>query len=378
MSNISDFFITFFPLIFVVFILAATIQFLFTSIIHGRLSFYKKREYKPTEKAIPVSIIIAARNDSDNLYENLPSILEQDYPEFEVIVVNNQSIDESGWLLTAFQQQFKNLRVVELEKNKHLRPGKKLPITLAIKAAKYEHFLLTDADCKPKSNQWISKMSNQFSSKNEIIIGYAPYIKGKGFLNNLIRFDTAWVGINYFSMALAKLPYMAVGRNLAYTKKVFHSVNGFKSHYAIPSGDDDLFIQEAAKKSNYSVEIDPETFCYSPAPNTWSTWMAQKAKLYATSNRHRLIKKSLLGIYPISVILMWFLFVPLLFSTDFRNLSIAIFIAVMAYKWLIQGRCMMKLKENNFVKFLPFWDLLYAILMPIIYYVTERQKFYKW
>ena len=106
--------------------------------------------------------------------------------------------------------------------------------------------------------------------------------------------------------------------------------------------------------------------------------MFNKGKNYENSKRNRLIKKSLLGIYPISVILMWFLFVPLLFSTDFRNLSIAIFIAIMAYKWLIQGRCMMKLKENNFVKFLPFWDLLYAILMPIIYYVTERQKFYKW
>lgn len=352
-------------------------QFLFTTLIHARLSFYKNKTHK-IEKPVGVSIIIAARNESDNLYENLPSILNQDYPEFEVIVVNNQSIDDSGWLLTAFQQQYKNLHIVELEKNKHIRPGKKLPITLAIKGAKYDYFLLTDVDCKPKSNQWIKKMTSKFVNKNEIVIGYAPYVKNKGFLNKIIRFDVAWVGINYISMSLSQLPYMATGKNLAYSKKIFNSVNGFKTHYAVSSGDDDLFIQEAAKNSNYCVEIDPETFCYAPAPSSWTSWMAEKAKNYATSGRHKLIKKWVLGIYPLTLILMWFLFVPLLFVTDFRNLSLGIFLFVLVYKWFIQGRCMMKLKENNFIKFLPIWDLLYALLMPVIYYLTERQKFYKW
>lgn len=377
MQQLSFLEFNFFTFIFFVFVGAAVVQFLFTSLIHARLSFYKNRTNK-IEKPVGVSIIIAARNESDNLYENLPSILNQDYPEFEVIVVNNQSIDETSWLLTAFQQQYKNLHIVELEKNKHIRPGKKLPITLAIKGAKYDYFLLTDVDCKPKSNQWIKKMSAQFISKNEIVIGYAPYTKGKGFLNKLIRFDVAWVGINYISMALSKLPYMANGKNLAYSKKIFDSVNGFKSHYAVSSGDDDLFIQEAAKNSNFSVEIDSETFCFAPAPTSWTNWMAQKAKNYATSSRHKLIKKCVLGIYPLSLILMWFLFVPLLLNVDLRNLVLGIFLSTLGYKWFVQGRCMMKLKENNFIKFLPFWDLLYALLMPIIYYLTERQKFYKW
>lgn len=377
MQQLSFLEFNFFTIIFFVFVGAAVVQFLFTSLIHARLSFYKNRTNK-IEKPVGVSIIIAARNESDNLYENLPSILNQDYPEFEVIVVNNQSIDETSWLLTAFQQQYKNLHIVELEKNKHIRPGKKLPITLAIKGAKYDYFLLTDVDCKPKSNQWIKKMSAQFISKNEIVIGYAPYTKGKGFLNKLIRFDVAWVGINYISMALSKLPYMANGKNLAYSKKIFDSVNGFKSHYAVSSGDDDLFIQEAAKNSNFSVEIDSETFCFAPAPTSWTNWMAQKAKNYATSSRHKLIKKCVLGIYPLSLILMWFLFVPLLLNVDLRNLVLGIFLSTLGYKWFVQGRCMMKLKENNFIKFLPFWDLLYALLMPIIYYLTERQKFYKW
>ena len=170
MSNISDFFNTIFPLIFVVFILAATIQFLFTSIIHGRLSFYKKNDYKQTKKAIPVSIIIAARNDSDNLYENLPSILEQDYPEFEVIVVNNQSIDESGWLLTAFQQQFKNLRVVELEKNKHLRPGKNCQLHLPLKPQNTSIFYLQMQIANQKVINGLVKCQINFLPKMKLLL----------------------------------------------------------------------------------------------------------------------------------------------------------------------------------------------------------------
>ncbi len=378
MNILPQFRLDVFTIIFCVFALFVLVQFIYATFIHGKFAFYKEREPEINQPLVPVSIIIAARNESDNLYDNLPSILSQDYPEYEVIVVNNQSIDDSGWLLTAFSRQFPNLRVVELGRNKHLRPGKKLPITLAIKAAKYEHFLLTDADCKPTSNQWIRQMVTRFNSSKQIVIGYGPYQKSKGFLNRLIRFDTAWIGVSYFSMALAKLPYMGVGRNLAYTKSVFNSVNGFKSHYALPSGDDDLFIQEAAKKSNYTININPDSFCYSPAAPTWSRWVRQKTRHYSTSSRYKVIKKSLLGIYPMSLILMWFSFVPLLFSGEFRALSAIVFAVVILYKWWIQGRCLSQLKEKGFVRYFPFWDLFYALLMPILYYISERQKYYRW
>ncbi|MFM7758520.1 MAG: glycosyltransferase, partial [Crocinitomicaceae bacterium] len=205
MTYLPSFHLDIYLLAFIAFSLFVLIQLFYLFFIQVRLAYYSPAP-KSAPSYMPVSIIIAARNESDNLYENLPIILSQDYPEFEVIVVNNQSIDDSSWLLTAFSRQFPNLRVVELGRSRHLRPGKKLPITLAIKAAKYEHFLLTDADCRPSSNQWIKKMASHFSSSKQIVIGYGPYSKSKGFLNRLIRFDTAWIGVSYFSMALAKLP----------------------------------------------------------------------------------------------------------------------------------------------------------------------------
>lgn len=364
--------------IFIVFCSFVFLQFLYVLFIHRKLAFYKEQAITGNTKLPPVSIIIAARNEEDNLYENLPSILSQDYPEFEVIVVNNQSIDDSGWLLNAYSRQFPNLRVVELGKNRHLRPGKKLPITLAIKAAKYEHFVLTDADCKPTSMNWLKLMASKFNDQKQIVIGYGPFTKTKGFVNRIIRFDTAWIGVNYLSMALAKVPYMGVGRNIAYTKSVFNSVNGFKSHYSITSGDDDLFIQEAAKKNNYAIQIDSDSYCYSPAAPNWTRWVYQKTRHYSTSGRYKKFKKYLLGIYPLTLVAMYGTFVPLLFFKEMIILSSGIFLFILLFKWWIQGRCFRQIKEKSFGNYFLFWDLFYAFLIPFLYYISERKKIYRW
>ena len=179
-------------------------------------------------------------------------------------------------------------------------------------------------------------------------------------------------------MALAKLPYMGVGRNIAYTKSVFNSVNGFKSHYSIPSGDDDLFIQEAAKKNNYTIQIDADSHCYSPAAPSWSRWVYQKSRHYSTSSRYKKFKKLLLGIYPLTLILMWISVIPLFFFKEMIFISGCIFLVIILFKWWIQGRCLNQLKEHKFARFFPFWDLFYALLIPILYYISERKKYYKW
>jgi uncharacterized membrane protein YbaN (DUF454 family) len=179
-------------------------------------------------------------------------------------------------------------------------------------------------------------------------------------------------------MALSKLPYMGVGRNLGYTKTVFNSVSGFKSHYSLPSGDDDLFIQQAAQKSNYTVNIDPDTFCFSPAAPSWSRWVRQKSRHYSTSNQYKVIKKLLLGIYPVTLLLLWLSFVILLFKADFRIIDGIVFGIVILLKWWIQGKCLLKLQEKNFVFLLPFWDVFYAVVTPMLFFLTEQKRNTKW
>ena len=364
-------------LFFGVYLITFSIQLYFIIIVQRKLALLKPPKINGQMK-VPVSIIIAARNESDKLFQNLPKILTQKYDAFEVIVVNHQSIDNSKDILEAFSKQYDHLKIVELAEDKHLRTGKKLPLTIGLKAAKHEHVLFTDADCTPNSDRWIEKISNKFNGDKEIVLGYGPMLESPGLLNKLIRFDTAWIGTNYLSMALNNQPYMGVGRNLAYTKSTFFSVNGFKSHYSIPSGDDDLFIQEAVKKKGYTIQISPDSFMYSPAKTTINDWLQQKARHYQTTPRYPFIKKLLLAIYPISLVLTWICFVSLILLVG-QDLYLTISIVVLyALKWWIGARCLIKLQEKNLAIFFPFWDLFYAVFMPLLFLIAKNKKSGTW
>ncbi|MBI2258067.1 MAG: glycosyltransferase [Flavobacteriia bacterium] len=364
--------------VFCFFCLVVLIQFIYVLFFYTRLAFYKEKVKENTEFP-PVSVIIAARNEEENLYRYLPLILEQDYPEFEVLVVNHQSIDDSYQVLNTLKMTYPNkLKVIEVERSKHLGSGKKFPLSLGIKIAKYQHLVLTDADCEPSSKKWLALMSGKFSEQKQLIIGFAPYRKKNGWLNRLIRFDALMIAMNYLSFALARVPYMGVGRNLAYTKKLYESVNGFKSHYSIISGDDDLFIQEVAKNKNYCIQIHPDSYCYSEGKDSWSKWMIQKSRHYSASSKYKVIKKYLLGIYPLSLIFAWICFVILLLDMEYRWLSGLIFVFIILLKWWIQGKCLAKLKNNKFIWFLPISDLLYALFTPFVYYSFDKNKIARW
>lgn len=356
----------------------AAFHLFFVLLSYARLAFHRSSKEVLAEKLPPVTIIIAARNESQNLFNNIPFIMDQDYPEFEVIVVNHQSIDDSQYILDAMAREYKNLRVIKVERSKHLKYGKKLPLTIGIKGAKYEHLLFTDADCKPDSKTWIQSMAKRFNEKKQIVMGYGPYRKEKGFLNRFIRFDATWIAVNYFSFAKMGAPYMAIGRNLAYTKTTFNNTNGFKSHYSLSSGDDDLFIQEAAKKKNYTINIDPDAFCYSDPVKSWSKLFRQKSRHYTTTEKYKVIKKWMLGIYPLTLLLLTTSFVILMFDKNFLWLTLAIYLFVLTIKWIVLGRAFKKLEASKFIVWLPVWDLMYAIITPILYYSIDKKDTKKW
>lgn len=354
----------------------ALIQLFWLFFFYARVAFHKEK--KAESPTVPISVIISARNEEDNLAKNLPYILEQDYPNFEVIVVNHQSVDGTEYILKAFQNSYPHLRVITLKPDKHLAFGKKLPLTVGIKGTKHNHLVLTDADCVPASDQWLKIMASKFSSKKEIVLGYGPLRKTKGFLNKLIRFDTAFIALNYLSFAKAGVPYMGVGRNLAYTKDLFLKNKGFKSHYSIQSGDDDLFIQEVAKNRNYTISLSPDSFCVSDAKKTWSEWYAQKSRHYTTSSNYKLFKKLLLGIYPLTLLLFYIFFVILLINNWMYWITLLIFLTVILNKWIILGFTMKKLDQKSFIAGVILWDVFYAIITPIVFYTTEQSTETRW
>lgn len=342
------------------------------------VSFAKIADTNQTKK-LPISVIIAARNEADNLQEFLDSILTQDYPNYEVIVINDCSYDNSSDVLKGFMVRYKHLKVVELEEDDKYKHGKKFALTLGIKAAAHEHLLFTDADCKPVSKNWITLMQSGFSEGKEIVIGHSPYIKEKGFLNAFSRFETFYTAFQYISFAMRKNPYMGVGRNMAYTKSLFFKGKGFAAHMHLLSGDDDLFIQQNATPTNVSVILNPDSFVMSPAKHNWTEYIRQKfrhlrdGKEYKKSHKFSLsmISSSALFFY-ITLAIAFVFRIPLEFSISFLGARLLL-LGIFYYS------AMRKLGIKEMYPFYVIFDFLYFLIIPIwsVLALFTKQKRWK-
>jgi biofilm PGA synthesis N-glycosyltransferase PgaC len=206
-------------IVLLIFFASIIIQLFYLLGVYCRFVLFKKKLSPPSQE--PVSIIICARNEADNLDNYLPLVLSQDYPEYEVIVVNDCSTDDTDGIVKKYMEQYPRLRTSIIKEDRKFAHGKKLAVTIGIKAAKYDRLLFTDGDCKPESNHWLSLMAGNFSEKTSIILGYGGYFPQPGFLNKYIRYDTLIIALQYFSFALCRIPYMGVGRNLAYKRSLF-------------------------------------------------------------------------------------------------------------------------------------------------------------
>jgi glycosyltransferase involved in cell wall biosynthesis len=305
-------------LIFTGFCIITLIQLFYYLFFFLRLAFYRTRA-KSVSQTHPVSVIICSRDEAENLVKNLPGALVQKYPTtHEVIVVNDNSFDESKYILEEFQRTFKQLQLIELKQEARFIPGKKFPLSVGIKTAKHEIVLLTDADCVPASEFWIEKMQEGFNDGIEIVLGYGALHKKKGFFNKMVRWETLHTALQYLSYAQSGLAYMGVGRNLSYKKSVFFRHKGFSSHNHVPGGDDDLFINKATTKRNTAIIIDKDAFTLSEPATTWKQWVKQKKRHYTTSKYYKGIHKFLLSLYAFSLFLFYPLFITSLFLFDWK------------------------------------------------------------
>ncbi|MFW5886428.1 MAG: glycosyltransferase, partial [Bacteroidota bacterium] len=271
------------------------IQLMYYYLLYFRFAIYRNRKNEEVEEN-PVSVILCAKNEENNLRKNLPFLLEQDYPKYEVIVVNDCSEDNTDLVLSEFKAKYSHLHTTNITKDKKFTHGKKLALTIGVKAANHDILLMTDADCQPYSDKWISTIQRNFIKKKEIILGYGPYQHKKGFLNSLTRFDTFFIALQYFSYALSGIPYMGVGRNMAYKKETFFRNKGFASHAHIASGDDDLFVKENATSKNTGIEINQDSFTYTEPENSLLQWTRKKKRHLTTSRLYKPGTKMLLGL----------------------------------------------------------------------------------
>lgn len=357
-------------IIFVAFALVTLIQLCYYWGLFSRLAFFKPKNKEKSQQH-PVSVIVCARDEANNLAKNLPGVLVQTYPSsHEVIVVNHNSQDDTRYLLDEFKKTFKGLHAVNLEQEAKGIPGKKYPLSIGIKEAKHEIVLLTDADCVPASEFWMQKMQDGYDDGVEIVIGYGSYHKRPGLLNKLIRFETYHAGLQYLSMALAGQTYMGVGRNLSYKKALFFANKGFSSINHIPGGDDDLFINKVATKTNTRIVIDPDTITLSEPKKTFGNWIRQKNRHYTTARYYKPMHKFLLGLYTSSFFLFYPLFIASLVLYDWK-LALAVFGLRFVSQAIIQYKSMKKLGEGDLFAWWWLFDiwmfLYYCIFAPALW-----------
>jgi len=341
------------------------------------LFYFSRAAKKPSElekKEIdkpPVSVIICARNEALSLKQNLVSFLEQDYPDFEVIVVNDCSEDHTESVLDEFSRKYKHLKISAIKKDPKFSHGKKLALTIGIKAAKHDMVLLSDADCNPAGDQWINYMVRNYRKDVEIVLGVGLYRKRKGLLNLLIRAETAFIATQYISLARAGNPYMGVGRNLSYTKDIFFRNKGFASHYKLDSGDDDLLINEVSHKNNTRTETHPESFTWSEPEKSFIDWFRQKKRHLTTGKLYQQKTKRLLGTEYLSrsLLLMGFAALLVLYPDPVPVLSV--YIVAIIIKSLIYNFAFKRFGE----KFLFLPAVIIQELMPFFYSVIHIINF---
>lgn len=361
--------------VFFLFCVVALVQIMYYLFFFRRMAFYLE-ENKSKMQQHPVSVIICARDEAGNLTRNLPGLLVQQYhTTHEVIVVNHNSQDETKYLLEEFHKKFKQLHIVNLSQEAVGIPGKKYPLSIGIKEAKYEIVLLTDADCVPASEHWIEKMQSAYDDKTEIVLGYGGYFKKKGLLNKLIRFETFHIALQYFSYALAGMPYMGVGRNLSYKKDLFLRNKGFSSLNHVLSGDDDLFINKVATPENTRIILDEDTFTLSEPKKSFGDWLRQKRRHNSTSKYYKPKHKFFLSTYSFT----HFLFYPLLILSavfvDWR-IALGIYVVRLVIQGIIYYKGMKRLKEQDLFAWwwlLDIWMFFYYMIFGPTLWKKERK-----
>ena len=364
-------------IILCLFISVILIQFLYYIVVFGEFSFAKPQTATP--KKIPISVIVCAKNEEENVKNFMPFLLEQDYYDYEIVLIDDASSDETLDYFEAWEKQNANVKLVKVENNEAFWGHKKYALTLGIKAAKNEYLLFTDADCYPTSKNWILNMSSQFTMHKTIILGYGAYEKiANSFLNKIIRFETLLTATQYFAWAKIGKPYMGVGRNLAYKREVFFKVNGFIDHMKIRSGDDDLFINQAANKVNTTICYLPESFTYSKPKTSFKEWFNQKRRHVSTAKNYKLFDRNQLALFYCSQILFFVLPIILL-AFQFQWILVLSLIGFRyIFTWITMGFAAGKLKEKDVMYWFPIIEIVLIFTQLNIFITNTFSKPVNW
>nr|WP_231582667.1 glycosyltransferase [Pedobacter sp. BMA] len=320
----------------------------------------------PVVSRKPVSVVVCARNEVANLGAYLPTLMTQNYPEYEVVVVNDRSWDGTEELLEQMAKKYSNLKVVKVLDNDKFLAGKKFAVTMGIKAAKYDWLVFTDADCTPASDNWLMEMQQPADENTEIVLGYSPYLKRRTLLNALIRFETFFTAVNYLGFALKGVPYMGVGRNMAYKKSLFFKNKGFAAHMHIPSGDDDLFVNAHATKYNTEVRLNSESHVWSEPNRTWAGYLRQKKRHFGAGKLYKAKHKFILSLQIVMQFMFYGLFAACMFlSREAQYLAGGVLLLSILIRCFVYPKLLKRLNYGDLRWWFPILDILLFLFLTL-------------
>ena len=361
------------------FLLACLIVFSFSFLVQAFYYIYfflATARYKPADnnkKGTPVSVIICARNEEENLRNFLPAVLEQDYPDFEVVVVNDCSEDDSYNILGEYLKKYPNLKASNIIKDPKFTHNKKFAQFIGIKAAKNELLLFTDADCRPESEKWIAGMTSGFNDGIDFVLGYGGFFAKKGLLNKYIRYDSMMIAVQYFGMAIRGIPFMGVGRNLAYKRSLFFDRKGFGIHSHLASGDDDLFVNSNASGENIAVEFREESHTRSvPAPGIIKFYK-QKTRHLTTASHYKPRDKIALIAEPVSRVLFYAAFLTLVTNLFMWPVVVGLFLTRAIIQFAVFAMNQRRLNEPGLLPWFPVFDIASPFINALFFAGSLRE-----
>ncbi|MEQ6118258.1 glycosyltransferase [Reichenbachiella sp. MALMAid0571] len=365
-------------IIFILFLIAASVQTIYWLFFAVSILSHKLDRGVNAQNASAISIIICAYNDLENLKKLLPNLYQQEYSDYEIIVVNDKSNDGTYDFLLEESKVNPLLKMVDIDRTPDHINSKKYAITLGVKVAKYERLLFTDADCIPASDQWVKSMADSFEDKTHFALGYSQFKSEPGFVNTFSRYETQMTGMLYNSFAIAGNPYMGVGRNMAYNKSVFFENNGFNQFQKILGGDDDLFVNQYANGANTEVCLGKDALVWSYSKKTIPDYFKQKLRHISVSKYYNTKDKLLLGLYSLSHLLFWFAFIILAVANYFPEFVFGVLAIRLILNGLIVNSISKKFGERIVIWSLPIIDFVYSVYLLIMGFATLSTKKVTW
>ena len=357
-------------LIVIVFGAVVLIELLYYYVIYARFSFTKKKSQKYMYQP-PVSIVMVAKDAAGVLLRTLPKFLNQQYDNFEVVVVDDNSQDDTRLLVVEYQQQYRNLKLVELDTAVTTIRGEKFAISMGVRCATHPYLVITDPEYAPTSTHWLEKMAGNFENDRQIVLGYSTFEKKRSPFNRLLHFDNLVGAMQYFSLAQIHSTYRGDIKNLGITQQIFTQQRGFASHNHIRYGEEDIFISRAADRSNTAIEFSPDAVTVLQRNVRFNKWLDHKQGLYYTRHFNSLKNRLLLGTCAVVNLLFYVgLVLAIVFSIGnvlLLSVTAGIFAVKVLSQYLVFGFAAKKLNERQVIPGLLVYDLIFAVLNPLYY-----------